>query len=152
MRNLKELTKPMGRSRMLKTYAIQRLWSHGVASCSQNIVNAIQNPDNNHRCGLSIIRQSNIIMEEVLKIKVTKINREANKCVDTLAKFDMNLNGGSLCFIKCTDFMYSLLLDNIISKTVRRLASVQNKRLKIFIHLTHESKSLTECIAWRPQC
>lgn len=52
-------------------------------------------------------------MEGISEIKVAEIYREANKCVDSLAKFSLNLHGGCLSFNECPDFMYSLLLGDI---------------------------------------
>lgn len=86
-------------------------WSYKWTD-NQEVVNEIKE-NNNQLKGMSMILKIKTIMARISKSKATKINHEANKCVDTLTKFCFNLYGGNLTFTECHDCFHSLLLGNI---------------------------------------
>lgn len=80
---------------------------------NQEVVN-ISHENTIHSKILNIIHNIKNLMVGMAEIKVKKIDREANKCIDSLIEHGLNLQNRKLIFIDCANFLYNLLLSDSI--------------------------------------
>lgn len=63
--------------------------------------------------GISLIRKIKTAVEDFVEVKIVKIRREANKIVNDLTKYSLNLCEDIVEFTDCSNFLLNVFLSDI---------------------------------------